>query len=205
MLRDRILRQVEAEAAGVHTEEPDSPSDAPTVEDYAPDVPEATPGLIPVVLAPGGGPPPAPGGGPPPAPGGGPPPAPGGGPGPAAAPSDPDDDDIRTDYHPHSGRPSRVEPFATFKRGVQSFKLPDIPGPPWAPFMSREDFDFADLVAEAALSESQIDTAVKLILRILETRNFSYRTVGDVRRVLDYTAGLRTSVSMYRLRRRRRR
>ncbi len=75
-------------------------------------------------------------------------------------------DDIKIEYHPSTGRPPVISHFKDFQRhrdrptNVNPAAFEDEP---WKPFQTREDFDFAELCLEAALTQRQVE-----VLRIIQ-------------------------------------
>jgi len=110
-------------------------------------------------------------------------------------PSIPDNDGTHSENHPHIDPPPRTELLDTFELGYTSAVIPDVEGGPFTSVMTREEFEFAEFVLDAGMTEAQIDRLVKLIHRIMQTRLFTLRDGDDVKRVIDQMS---TSVSMYR-------
>lgn len=93
-------------------------------------------------------------------------------------------DDIQVQYHPKSGRPMETSGFSEFKRQQEQKKrVPDET--PWRPFFTRADFEFSEIVLDAAMNEKQINALIKLFRHCLD-KNESYNfTLQDHR---DYKA-----------------
>ncbi|KAF8427564.1 hypothetical protein L210DRAFT_3614930 [Boletus edulis BED1] len=90
-------------------------------------------------------------------------------------------DSFKTEYHPKSGRATEYESFSCY--GQQSFppSLPD--DTPWAPFLSRLDFEIAELTHQSAMSKDQVDHLLKLIWSISDSQGksgFTLRSHNDV-------------------------
>ncbi|KAI0739985.1 hypothetical protein C8Q80DRAFT_1222134 [Daedaleopsis nitida] len=101
----------------------------------------------------------------------------------------PQEDDIRVEYHPNSGRGTTISRFADFTRAKAQYETP-LNEEPWRPaFHSRVDFDFAELVLAAALKKEQVDRLIKLI-RTIENREdeFTFNTHTDVKNSWDEAA-----------------
>ena len=112
----------------------------------------------------------------------------------------PSDGDILIEYHPHSKKEpciiSTQDYKATLNKQSKLTKPPD--DKPWLPFSSREEFDFAELVHDAALNQKQIDTLIKLIGRCQEVPGaFTFRNYSDLKRSLDEASKLLTRVSTF--------
>ena len=93
----------------------------------------------------------------------------------AAAP-----DSFKTEYHPKSGCPIVYESFSAF--GSKPPPQP-IPNPePWKPFVSRKDFEFAEITHAAAMSKELTDKLLRLVWRITGGRmetSFSLKNHAD--------------------------
>ncbi|EGO23558.1 hypothetical protein SERLADRAFT_438878 [Serpula lacrymans var. lacrymans S7.9] len=89
-------------------------------------------------------------------------------------------DDIKTEYHPTSGRTAKVDHFSDFKRGF-SGKARIKNSCPWQPFKSRVDFEFAEVALEAALNKDQINRLVKVIHQsIQDPGSFTLKDQSDL-------------------------
>ncbi|KAG2073422.1 hypothetical protein BDR04DRAFT_1152194 [Suillus decipiens] len=69
-------------------------------------------------------------------------------------------DDIKVEYHPKSGIPTKVQAFGDFKcqpAHYSSWLIPDPDMHPWHPFKSCLEFNVAEIVLEAALNNKQTD------------------------------------------------
>ena len=92
-------------------------------------------------------------------------------------------DTFKTEYHPHSNRPTAVESFSAYGRSTSESdaQSPIIDADPWHPFTCREDFEFAELAHKAALNKDQTNDLLKLIWRIAEGRTkFTFRSHADI-------------------------
>lgn len=78
---------------------------------------------------------------------------------------------------------------------ADSTGLPDEE--PWLPFHSREDFEFSEIVHEAAMNQSQINTLIKFIYHCQENPGgFTLRDYNDVKSSWDRASKLLTGVSI---------
>lgn len=105
--------------------------------------------------------------------------------------------DIRIEYHPRSGKDACILSHEEFKQSLKDhlepMELPD--DEPWSPFHSREDFEFADLVHDAALNRPQIERFIKLIRRCQDAPgSFTFQKYGDLKDSLDNASKLLTPV-----------
>ena len=70
-------------------------------------------------------------------------------------------DSFKTEYHPKSGRTTEYESFSAY--GQRPF-VPSLPDDtPWALFLSRADFEIAELAHQSAMSREQVEHLLKLI------------------------------------------
>ena len=91
---------------------------------------------------------------------------------------------------------SRTSLLMTLNKQSKLTKPPD--DKPWLPFSSWEEFDFAELVHDAALNQKQINTLIKLIGRCQEVPGaFTFRNYSDLKRSLDEASKLLTRVSTF--------
>ncbi|KAK0437439.1 uncharacterized protein EV420DRAFT_1669760 [Desarmillaria tabescens] len=73
-------------------------------------------------------------------------------------------DDMRTIYHPSSGRLTRIDHFDDYRsRPAFQHAEPPIDPHPWRPFASRYDFKLAEFILDAALTEKQMKTMFRLL------------------------------------------
>ena len=72
-------------------------------------------------------------------------------------------DDIKTEYHPHSGRPIQIDHFEEY--GLSSPKEP-LPfhkyGKPWYPFTTRKDFEFAEIILKSQMKEEDVNGLLQI-------------------------------------------
>jgi len=74
-------------------------------------------------------------------------------------------DNIRTEYHPNSGRGVKVETFEDYrKHTLKPISVPEITDP-WP---LRTDFEFAQLALEAALTKTHVDKLIQLVERCIK-------------------------------------
>ncbi len=117
-----------------------------------------------------------------------------------AAPADPqyDVNNIKTEYHPHSGQETVVMAFENFTRARSSTYQPPRDDKPWRPFASRTDFEFAELVLDAALSKKQVNALLKLVHRIKQGEDsLTFTTYNDVQQAWADASPKVTPVSTY--------
>ena len=78
-----------------------------------------------------------------------------------------DNDDVRVEYHPSSGR--RAEVFKSNKYPPLAPEGSTIVEPePWAPFRTREDFEFAEAVLDAGMNKKQMAALIKLFHKCIK-------------------------------------
>lgn len=67
--------------------------------------------------------------------------------------------DIKTEYHPSSGRRASIVSFEEYDYERQPRPIPPAQHP-WKPFRSLIDFEIAEVALEAALNRSQLDKLI---------------------------------------------
>lgn len=72
-------------------------------------------------------------------------------------------DDIRTEFHPHSGLATEFCRFEKYRQDRMSGPSEPFSDKPWEPFKTRIDFILSALVLAAALTKEQTDTLIQLI------------------------------------------
>ena len=109
----------------------------------------------------------------------------------------PQDGDIAIEYHPHSGRRTRVVSAEEFKETLNNQPDPTIlpDDEPWLPFSSREDFDFVELVHDAKLNQKQTERLINLINHCqTPPGSFTLHNYNDLRSSLKHASKLLTNV-----------
>lgn len=90
-------------------------------------------------------------------------------------------DTFKTEYHPHSSRPTTIERFSVYGHRSETQWSPIIDGDPWHPFTCREDFEFAELAHKAALNKDHTNELLNLIWRIAEGHTkFTFKSHAEV-------------------------
>ena len=108
--------------------------------------------------------------------------------------------DIVIEYHPHSKRGTRIISSEEFKASLGDNLEPSGPpdSEPWHPFHSREDFEFAEIVHDAALNRGQIERMIKLIQSCQDKPGkFTFESHNDLKLTLESTSKLLTPVTIY--------
>ncbi|KAG6908211.1 hypothetical protein DXG01_005683 [Tephrocybe rancida] len=100
-------------------------------------------------------------------------------PAPTAAPAEPKKGFIRTTYHHSSGRKPIIESFEEYDARSPEPE-PVAIDRPWLPFNSESEFSFAELVLDAAMSNSQIDNLIKIIHKFVAGEEFTVKSHSDV-------------------------
>ena len=75
--------------------------------------------------------------------------------------------DIKTEYHPCSGRKTTIEHFEDYGHKNCAEIPPLYDKKPWKPFCTRGDFEFAEIALSAALNTGQTDSLIKLLHRCI--------------------------------------
>lgn len=81
---------------------------------------------------------------------------------------EPEDDDIRTEYHPSSNRPTETVHFEDYGHTAHVLETQfddSSTSIPWYPFPTRIDFEAADLVHDVAMNKAQTELFLSLLRR----------------------------------------
>jgi len=102
-------------------------------------------------------------------------------------------DTFKIEFHPSTGRPAVTDRFSAFTRTTSTPQLRDEE--PWHPFLSETDFEFAEVVHQAALSKEQTETLLKIIWKVSSSNaKFSFKMYTDVCAAWTNAASLLTPV-----------
>lgn len=102
------------------------------------------------------------------------------------------------EYHPHSKKATRVLSTEEFKRSLIDESEPAAPpdDEPWRPFRSREDFEFAELVNDASLNQTQIKKLIKFVRKCQDKPgSFTIKNYDDLEDSLTTASKLLTPVT----------
>lgn len=108
------------------------------------------------------------------------------------------EDDIRTSYHPKSGRPTVTKHFEDYghdENGAEHAKRP-VNQEPWRPFRCRLDFEVSELALDAKLNRRQTDRLLALIHRVKDGEAFTLKNSADVIDAWDNASSSLTSVGL---------
>ncbi|KAG1731089.1 uncharacterized protein EDB91DRAFT_1058995 [Suillus paluster] len=98
-------------------------------------------------------------------------------------------DTFKMEYHPKSGHTTSIETFLTFGC-KQDQHPPIIDEEPWQLFSCCADFEFAELVHNAALNKDHTDVLLQLIWRIIDGQaRLSFKSHHNVSAAWDRVAG----------------
>ncbi|KAH9844247.1 uncharacterized protein C8Q71DRAFT_826723 [Rhodofomes roseus] len=100
--------------------------------------------------------------------------------------------DIKTQYHPKTGKASMVQSKAAYDAAEEQFRTPpQPPDNPWRPYRTRSDFGFADIALSACLNEEHVEALIKLIKTVASGQDqFTISSHAELRK-------LRQSASAY--------
>ena len=105
-------------------------------------------------------------------------------------------DSIKTEYHPSSNRPTRIENFEDYREydaTVRTSAKNTVN--PWLPFKSRTDFEFAELALDACLNERQISKLLQIVHRVKSGEDtFNIGNYKDLCNTWDKASDLLTPV-----------
>jgi hypothetical protein len=104
-------------------------------------------------------------------------------------------DDIKTEYHPHSGLQSHIQRFQMYGTSNGCDDNPPIPTEPWRPFRSRLDFEVAELALATYMNDDEVNTLCSLIHRAASGfEKFSIEGSKDLNHLWQLAASKRTQV-----------
>ncbi|KAI0324005.1 hypothetical protein GY45DRAFT_1314512 [Cubamyces sp. BRFM 1775] len=96
------------------------------------------------------------------------------------------EDDFLVVRHPHAQVPPFIKPFEEFNRGAPDVDPARLPKNPTEPFDSVADFEFAEIAADAALSQKHVNRLLSLIGRVANgSAAISFRTYRDMKKAWD--------------------
>jgi hypothetical protein len=108
-------------------------------------------------------------------------------------------DDIRTEFHPNSGLPPRIDHFSDYRAQADTVRKPPPDKTPWRPFRSRTDFEFAEIALKASLNKDLTDALIKLIHRCAKEKgSFTLKNHSDLSELWEKASGKVTKVSFHR-------
>ena len=99
----------------------------------------------------------------------------------------PQDNAIKVEYHPSSGQESRTfTPEDFFIRAASLAANPSADSNPWAPFRTREDFEFAELVLNAGMPKGQVNALIRLFHKCIENgrESFTFSNYNEMQKTL---------------------
>jgi len=104
-------------------------------------------------------------------------------------------DDIRTEFHPASGKAPVIAHFDEYGH-TEGSTYTDLPNPrPWAPFESHLDFEVAELILSAALNKEQTTTLISLLKRVAEgAEEFTLQSHDDIKKKWEEAAHRRAKL-----------
>jgi hypothetical protein len=105
-------------------------------------------------------------------------------------------DDIRVEYHPNSGLPSKTIHFEDFTRDVEQSEASIPDEPPYKPWRSQADFEFSEIALESAMNRNQIEAMIKLIRHVAQSpESFTLKNQVDYTQCFEHASVLLTPVS----------
>lgn len=97
-------------------------------------------------------------------------------------------------YHPTTHTPSRIQHFEDYGKQDDSQPAKPHSSEPWKPFQSRIDFDFAELVLDAALNNDQVEALIQIIKRVAGGEKFTLSGNHELRNTWKEATTLLTPV-----------
>ena len=86
----------------------------------------------------------------------------------------PEDGAIKVEYHPSSGQQSKVFAPGGFTGAALPGEASPVDPEPWAPFKTREDFEFTELALETGMSKKQVNSLIKLFHKCIKDGEGSF-------------------------------
>ncbi|KAG2063088.1 hypothetical protein BDR04DRAFT_1131147 [Suillus decipiens] len=105
-------------------------------------------------------------------------------------------DDIRTEYHPHSGIPMKTDHLANFRCHTAAPLLIHKNTTPWELFTSHINFDFAELVLKASLTKLQTNELISLI-HCSALKRFSVTDYDSICKLWDAASSCHAKVTQF--------
>lgn len=107
-------------------------------------------------------------------------------------------DDIRTVFHPSSGRVSITESFESYGGKVRDTRAAATETEPWSPFQTRADFELAEFALDACLNARQANTLLKLVQNNEGPESIvTFKNDKDIRTAWENVSNLLTPVSTF--------
>ena len=94
---------------------------------------------------------------------------------------------IKIEYHPSSGKQSEVVTLEDFVRATPLDSTHPIDPEPWAPFRTRQDFEFAELALETGMSKAKVNALIKLFHKCIKMGEESF-TLSNYKEMRDTLA-----------------
>ena len=107
---------------------------------------------------------------------------------------------IFIEYHPYSKKGTHILWPEEFKESLNNHSEPTGPpdNKPWRPFCSRDDFEFTNIVHDAALNQTQTERLIKFIRCCQDTPgSFMLHNYSDLKTSLENTSKLLTPVIIF--------
>jgi hypothetical protein len=113
--------------------------------------------------------------------------------------TDPIPDDIKIEYHPHSKKPPLILKFDDCKIVKEPIAaVNDLPPAapaeeePWAPFDTRLDFEFAELMLDCLMNERQRENLINLVKKLKqEPSEFTIQSVDHLDKIWAHARAFR--------------
>jgi len=107
-------------------------------------------------------------------------------------------DDIKTEYHPFSNIPTKIEHFEDYKVHTEIPSSTPHNDEPWRPFRSRIDFEFAEIVLAAAIKEDHANSLIRLIHHNANEKGlFTLKNYADIQDMWVKASAKLTAVSFH--------
>lgn len=106
-------------------------------------------------------------------------------------------EDFKIKFHPRSGHEPLYQRFEEFGVTPET-QAPPVDEIPWHPFRSHGDFEFSEIVLDAALNKGQVDRLLSLIACIAHgDTQVTLKNEADLCTALDHAVAELTLVSIF--------
>ena len=107
--------------------------------------------------------------------------------------------DIVIEYHPHSRRDTQILSLNKFKESLSNRSEPTEPPDDklWHSFCSREDYEFAELMHNTMLNQTQTEWLIKLLWHCQDSPgSFTLQNYNDLKNLLESASKLLIPVTI---------
>lgn len=103
-------------------------------------------------------------------------------------------DDIKTEYHPNSGKGLHIHHFNDFSCSAEQ-TYTSLEDEPWRPFRCHTDFELVEIAIDASITGNCLDSLIKLIEKVKSGAEFTLKNAKDVANTWESASAMHTPVS----------